>query len=324
MKFRRITTREEVYSGIDLWNSLNPSFFIIPRLVEQNIFAPFAGVNIIGWGGFEDSRLIAFGLAKYLTTPIPDNADLNQGWISLLVIDKERVDIDSTGKELLKKLEDDLQARGVEKIRFGGDPQNFLPGLPAELIDDLLPLLMNSGFESKNKEYDLYRDISDFKINPRINKLKEEAGDKLKACPVSKEEEKFLLDFLQENFPGRWYYEADNILRIPGGVEDYWLLWYQEETVGFARTNTSESTYQGPNVNWGSRWGKTYCGLGPIGIASNYRGKGWGLYLMSEIIKSFQQRGYRHMMIDWTTLLDYYARLGFKPWIKYLTLYKDL
>ncbi|MDI3547800.1 MAG: hypothetical protein PWR10_2348, partial [Halanaerobiales bacterium] len=29
-------------------------------------------------------------------------------------------------------------------------------------------------------------------------------------------------------------------------------------------------------------------------------------------------------MIDWTTLLDYYARLGFKPWIKYLTLYKDL
>ena len=49
MEYRRITTRDEVYKGINLWNEINLSFYIIPRLVEQNIFSPFVGVNVDVW-----------------------------------------------------------------------------------------------------------------------------------------------------------------------------------------------------------------------------------------------------------------------------------
>jgi len=100
MECRRIVTRDGIYKGIDLWNRVNPSFFIISCLVEQNIFTPFAGVNVRAWGAFEGDNLLAF--------------------------------------------------------------------------------------------------------------------------------------------PGRWHYEAENIRRIPGGIEDYWLLWCDNVPVGFARTNTSE------------------------------------------------------------------------------------
>jgi len=324
MEYKKITTREEIYKGIELWNKINPSFHIIPRLVEQNIFKPFTGVNIVVYGSFKNDQIIAFIVAKYLTLPISGNVGLSQGWISLLVVDKERIDISSTTEELTKKVEADLKIKGVEKIRFGGDPQNFLSGLPIELEEDYLLLLERLGYKKKNKEYDLYLDISNFNSSPKIKQLKEKLEKNLQARPVTKEEEEILLDFLQKNFPGRWYYEANNIRRIPGGIEDYWLLWYQNNPAGFVRTNISESAYMGSNVNWGSQWGKYYCGLGPIGIAADFRGKGWGIYLMIRVIQAFQQQGYCHMIIDWTTLVDYYAKLGFKPWIEYIILYKNL
>ncbi|MBA3061530.1 MAG: GNAT family N-acetyltransferase [Atribacteria sp.] len=324
MKYKRITARGEIYKGIELWNRIYPSFSIIPRLVEQNIFKSFTGVNIVAYGSFKNDQIIAFIVAKYLTLPISGNVDLNQGWISLLVVDKERTDVNSTTEELTKRVEADLKMKGVEKIRFGGDPQNFLSGLPIELEEDYLLLLEGLGYKKKSKEYDLYLDISNFKSSPKIKQLQEGLEKNLQARPVTKEEEEILLDFLQKTFPGRWYYEANNIRRIPGGIEDYWLLWYQNNPAGFLRTNTSESAYMGSNVNWGSQWGECYCGLGPIGIAADFRGKGWGIYLMIRVIQAFQQQGYCHMIIDWTTLVDYYAKLGFKPWIEYFTLYKNL
>jgi len=64
--------------------------------------------------------------------------------------------------------------------------------------------------------------------------------------------------------------------------------------------------------------------LGPIGIADNCRGKGYGIYLMVNIIQYFQQKGYKHMVIDWTDLVDYYKKIGFEPWIKYIMLKKKI
>jgi hypothetical protein len=61
----------------------------------------------------------------------------------------------------------------------------------------------------------------------------------LHAETVTKEIEFLLLEFLKKYFPGRWYFEAESIRRIPGGIEDYWLLWCNNVPVGFARTKKS-------------------------------------------------------------------------------------
>lgn len=325
MKYRRLIRRDEIYTGIELWNKEQPKFQIITPLIEQNIYAPFTGVNSTGWGCYHNQELIAFGLAKYLTRPMTPNSNMDLGWISLFTISgqvSERVKI---GQELLNHLEVVLRDQGVKKISFGADPQNYLPGLPEEMESDYLPLFKKTGYRVAGEVYDLYADLqSDFIPSPRVIQVKKEWGTALTAKPVKKEEEDVLLEFLRNNFSGRWYYEADNIRRLPGGVEDYWLLWYETTPVGFVRTNTSQSAYLGPNVNWGNRWGERYCGLGPIGISKDFRKKGWGLALITDVISSFQEQNYQHMLIDWTELIDYYGKLGFKPVIRYLSLYHDL
>ena len=324
MKYKRLTNKEEIHQGIDLWNSYFSSFDIEHRLVEQNIFAPYAGVNVVGWGGYRDDKLVAFGLVKYLSHPVEDYTDGSLGWISLLVLDEDAGYWNQTFQNMMDRMEKELTDRGVTKIRFGGDPQNFLPGLPQEMKDMYLGSFKSRDYREKGVVYDLYRDISDFKIHQRVRELKDEYQTDLKARPVVKDEEEVLLQFLANNFSGRWLYEADNIRRVPGGIEDYWLLWLKDKPIGFVRINRVDSTYLGPNVNWGRRWGKFYCGLGPLGIDKSYRGQSFGLYLQSMVIDYLREEGYQHMIIDWTTLLDYYKKLGFAPCNKYNNLIKEI
>ena len=325
MEYRRLNRRDEIFAGIELWNKEQSKFQIIPPLIEQKIYSPFAGVNTTGWGCYLNQELIAFGLAKYLTRPITANSNLDLGWISLFAVSGKVTERDKIGQELLYHLEMALRDHGAKKICFGADPQNYLPGLPEEMEPEYLSLFKKSGYRVGGEVYDLYANLqSDFIPSPRVAQVKRELGKKLTSRPVEKEEEDVLLEFLCDNFSGRWFYEADNIRRLPGGVEDYWLLWYENTPVGFVRTNTSQSAYMGPNVNWGNRWGKKYCGLGPIGIAKEFRKKGWGLALITDVISSFQEQNYQHMLIDWTELIEYYGKLGFKPVIRYLSLYHDL
>jgi hypothetical protein len=55
----------------------------------------------------------------------------------------------------------------VKKIYFGGDSQNFLPGLPSSLEDDYLFLLGETGYKKRGVVYDLYQNISNFDIPPK-------------------------------------------------------------------------------------------------------------------------------------------------------------
>jgi len=114
MECRRITTRDEVYKGINLWNEINPSFYIIPRLVEQNIFSPFVGVNVDAWGIFKGDNLITFMLTKHLTMPISKKCKTDQGWVSLLVVNKKIPNAVSIGDELFKLVDEDFKKNGIK------------------------------------------------------------------------------------------------------------------------------------------------------------------------------------------------------------------
>lgn len=322
MECRRITTRDEVYKGINLWNEINPSFYIIPRLVEQNIFSPFVRVNVDAWGIFEGDNLITFMLTKHLTMPISKKCKTDQGWVSLLVVNKKIPNAVSIVNELFKLVEEDFKKNGIKEVHFGGDPQNFLSGLPSSLEGDYLSLLEKLGFRKHGVVYDLYQNISKFSIFNKISN--ERLQKKLHIEKATKETEHLLLKFLEKYFPERWYFEAENIRRIPGGIEDYWILRSNDNLLGFSRINTFKSSYLGPNINWCFKWQKDSLGLGPIGIADNCRGKGYGIYLMVNIIQYFQQKGYKHMVIDWTDLVDYYKKIRFEPWIKYIMLKKKI
>jgi GNAT superfamily N-acetyltransferase len=312
--YRRLTDYDAVQAGIDLWNRIHPDFAIPDRLVTQNVFAPFEGLDVTAWGGFSGDDPVAFGLGKRLTAPISDYAGPDQGWVSLFAVDPSFEA--GIASDLLATVERAMAEEGVSILRFGGDPEQFLPGLPID-FDDTRAALRDRGFENQGRVYDLQRDIRSF----------ESCGDVEDESLLSLERvdsTESLLWFLADQFPGRWHYEAVNVCRLPGGESDYWLLSHEGTTVGFARTNTPESAYRGANVNWSDRFGGAVCGLGPLGIHESYRKRGWGLWMISSLIERYRDAGYDRMVIDWTELVDYYGKLGFEPWITYDTFSKEV
>lgn len=321
IEFRRLTEYEGVYAGIDCWNRSYPSFAIPERLVAQNVFAPFAGLNVMAWGGFEDGSLVAFALGKRPTASIPEYTDSEQGWVSLFAVDPTSENRTATADQLLMTVEREMANRGVSRLRFGGDPGHFLPGVPTD-FDALQAIFRDNGFEADRTFHDLRGDLAGYESPPRISKVAD-SWPELTLERVGAETEP-LFAFLSDQFPGRWRYEAENFARVPGGASEYWLLRHDGETVGFARTNTPNSAYRGGNVNWASQLDGDVCGLGPLGVHESYRGRGWGLWLVATLAERYRDAGYDRMVIDWTDLVEYYGKLGFEPWLAYDAFTKEL
>ena len=67
-------------------------------------------------------------------------------------------------------------------------------------------------------------------------------------------------------------------------------------------------------------WGQ----LGSIGISAEHRGKGYGGLLLDTGLCYLRDRGVAGCVIDWTGLLDFYGKFGFRPYNEYLMLGKEL
>jgi predicted N-acetyltransferase YhbS len=65
-------------------------------------------------------------------------------------------------------------------------------------------------------------------------------------------------------------------------------------------------------------WGQ----LGPIGVSKDVRGKGYGGALLDAGLGYLRDQGVRGCVIDWTDLVDFYGKFGFKPYREYAILGK--
>jgi predicted N-acetyltransferase YhbS len=124
--------------------------------------------------------------------------------------------------------------------------------------------------------------------------------------------------FLQAEFPGRWRFDTKRYLDLGGNPDNIMILCQGERVIGFAHVYFRGGSYQGPPTYWHSLVGTHYGGLGPIGVAASVRGKGLGLALLQLSLQHLATLGVEDAVIDWTTLLDFYARAGFAPWKTYI------
>ena len=63
--------------------------------------------------------------------------------------------------------------------------------------------------------------------------------------------------------------------------------------------------------------------LGPIGVSASVRGKGYGGALLDAALCQLRDCGVRGCVIDWTELIDFYAKFSFTPYREYLILIKN-
>ncbi|MGM0414213.1 MAG: GNAT family N-acetyltransferase [Bacillota bacterium] len=316
MIIKELEKVEYLDAGIKLWNKNYNKYRLKKSLYRQNILAPYSGLQVRLFAGFKDNRLIGFAVSKQPVTELSNYVGPERGWISLLVTE------DGAGsaswKELLDYIINELKITGGKYISYGQDPQNFLPGLPVEFEAER-EAWVKAGFKAGGLESDLRRV---YKEEPEVREFPDSSYHVQQA---EVKDRNSLLRFLSEEFPGRWQYEAENISCWPGGIKDYYLLVKGENNIiGFARTNRQDGFYKGPNINFGGESGEDFAGLGPLGLAENWRGRSLSTPFLQKVLSILYHNGYKEITIDWTNLIEYYKKFGYEVVNQYIPLQKEL
>jgi predicted N-acetyltransferase YhbS len=132
-----------------------------------------------------------------------------------------------------------------------------------------------------------------------------------------------VLTFLRREFPGRWRFEFEEYRRDSGRASDYVILRTGRSVDGCARVAFEDSVWPLDHYyphRLPHPWGQ----LGSIGVSADCRGKGYGGALLDGGLHYLRDSGVRGCVIDWTGLVDFYSKFGFKPYRQYAMLVKQL
>jgi GNAT superfamily N-acetyltransferase len=306
---------------VKLWNQSLPSFPMTLRLLRQTLrhdpyFEPEGHIvarhkssgDVVGWV-----------LSKSMQSAGPEVGRFqNRGGVGALCVAPE-FQRQGIGKYLLARADEHLQAHGspLTTLYF---PHHFLPGVPSECVA-VRQLFESFGCTGWSEHFDLQRDLSDYELPLEVRAtLQRENSVEIRAA--REDEASAVIAFAQANFPGAWTYSTRGHFERGQSARDFIIAVEAGEVIGFCHVGDATSTWLIPSTHWfplladseGKRWG----GLGPIGMSREVRGRGLGLALCARAVEELKERGVVNIAIDWTTLLDFYGKLGFGVWKRYL------
>lgn len=293
-----------------LWTAAcGPDLAISPAFVAFNT-RPTTGIAQAGRLALEAGRPIGFVLASAVVA----DPTLTTGWIDAIAVAPE-VQRQGVGSALLNWAEAWLRAQGCTRARLGGSLRPFAPGLPVPLPADFF---LRRGYTITGAEWDVARDLADYPNDPAY-------ATAAVLRPTRPGEEPFLLEFLAREFPGRWHFECQEFLREGGRAADWLLLWPAgvERPVGFCQV-TLEDSLRPIERFYPHRLPRPWGQFGPLGVAREVRGQGYGAAVVDGAARYLRDLGVRGCVIDWTDLVAFYGKFGFQPYRQYQVLVKSL
>ena len=313
MNFTRITgTSEDIFAIEQIWNaSVPPSVaitgdFIAYNLAQNPIFDAEGVFVSIG-----ERRI---GLAILTSGVIAGEKE--NAWLELLCV---LPDYQGTGvgKTLYRWIEDEANRRGAKHLRIGGGYRPFFAGIPDDLPAREFFAPFGYTDPSPRQEWDLVRDLASYQPMYPIQDPNATVRQLLPG------DEPRLVEFINRAFPGRWALEVEDFLRIGGRISDFVGLQVGDLIEGFTWMTFADSVrplnryymYYLPKP-----WGQ----IGPLGISKSVRGRGYSLPMIEKAILIQQASGVHGALIDWTNLLDLYAKFGYQPGRRYTVLQKRL
>lgn len=299
---------------VEIWNAAcGPNFAITSRLIDYNTRPPTGAVQA-GQIAMIDNQSVGFVLATALPND-PQTSPPQVGWIDAIAVlgNQQKRGIGST---LLTWAEEWLRTQGCTRVRLGGGLRPFTPGYPTALNNPVF--FQKRGYVSRAESphvWDVARDLIDYtSALPVIDAT---------IRPAQPGDENAIADFLAREFPGRWRYEFQQFLKEHGRMSDYILLLSARGVDGFARV-TLEDSERPIERFFMQRLPKPWGQLGPIGVSKDTRGKGCGGALLDAGLRYLRGQGVRGCVIDWTDLIDFYGKFGFKLYCQYVILTKSL
>ena len=287
---------------VEVWNSCLPSRFAI----DEGLFVRLGrddpnylqGSSLVLLDGDE---VLAFVEMKSSPSLLYSVADPNLVHIHSLGFRNI-----SDGVELLQTALEGLEG---SSIAFGTDNGHFWPGVPVEWREGFR-VLEAVGFKPYGGEaVDVEADLGSLALNLEVLNVLDGDGVEFRRGGLA--DFNAANRFLEREFPGRWHFDV--MCKMGSEPRDVLLLWMGEEVEGFAFTQSWKST---PSPIAGCVWchdlGDCWGGLGPIGVSKSVRGQGFGGAVLVGALRALQESGVRRCAIDWTTLVDFYGKYGFK------------
>ena len=310
-------TLEWIGAMCDLWNKeLGKHFPMREQLFRQNSFDDENIFESGSWLVVQDEKLVGFIITKKWQEERVMRLGKDSGWIHALVV-REDVRQQGIGGQLLVQAEEALKIADCKHVFAGRDPWHYFPGVPHEL-PDARTWFEHRGFEAVGAAYDLYAEVKEGAYP--YPQYQEGAEARL----LTMKDQAEMLRFFARCFPDRWYYEAQCYWERGGQGREFIGLFAGDEMIGFCRVNDDQSPMIAQNTYWAPLFLEPMGGIGPLGIDERYRGKGYGLAIVQHGAAELAARGMKHLVIDWTGLVDFYAKIGFKPWKGYEMMSKTL
>ncbi|CAN7749187.1 GNAT family N-acetyltransferase [Paenibacillus sp. LjRoot56] len=288
----------------ELWNrEIGSDFPLRTRLLHQN---SMNHPDFLSEGSFvveEESTdyLVGVVISKFQR--------LGVGYISMLLVDSRYRNL-GIGGTLLKMAEKSLNDVGMSSIALGGDSGHFFPGIPSQYVG-MKRWFENRGFNQRGITYDL---LGDFRSKLIVEEV---VGSEVTLSVAGEADREELLAFMHVSFPGRWEETTHRYFASGGTGREFVLLRKSNTIIGFCRINDESSPILAGNQFWSPCFQEPCGGIGPLGIAAPYRGYGYGKAILLAGMRVLQERNHHLMVIDWTTEVDFYTKVGFSIWITY-------
>lgn len=297
---------------IQLWNDEYKNIYpISEELFLRNISNIYYEASFIV---VLNEKVIGFIISKIWDDEYEIESYKDAGWINLFCVKKEFRN-QGIGSKLLNLVEEKMMKLGKKILYLGKDYNNFFPGLPVDLKNEL-GFFLNRGFERPYDTYDLMNINKDF-IPLRETKYQFRFG--------TMKDKDNILSFIKSNWPGRWHKEAIDYFQNGGNGKEFLLCLDNEKVIGFAKVNFPDTNILqiSNSLTWRSRF-KDLGGIGPLGVDKNYRKQNLGFNIVAFAINELNNKNVSNIIIDWTGLLDFYRLLGFEVWKTYFYLNKKL
>ncbi len=312
----------DIQQIVDIWNAAcGDDLAVSPRLVTYNL-QPSQGLRQAAVMAYAGETPVGFVAVSILPTD-PEVAPPTQGWIDAVAV-LPAAQRQGIGSALLTWGEGWLVGQGARTCVVGTGLRLFVPGVPETL--GTAPFFRRHGYGGASRSqieppevqvWDVAANLATYAPPANLREV-----DAL-IRPAQPNDRAAILAFLQREFPGRWRYEFEEMLRQGGRIADYMVLWTTAGVAGCCVVSFEDSLrpierffpYRLPRP-----WGQ----IGSIGVSAHSRGQGLGSALLDAGLRRLHNNGVNGCVIDWIVLLDFYGNFGFSPYRDYLILSKNL
>ncbi|MBQ5332620.1 MAG: GNAT family N-acetyltransferase [Oscillospiraceae bacterium] len=204
-----------------------------------------------------------------------------------LVCVSEKYRRQGIGSELVRRAEEHIRSKGFDKIYAGGFSSGLLIGVPAESVDASCPFWEKRGYVRTGSCAEMKRSLLDFNASEYDIPVPEGVSFGISSvCPELK--------------------------AAVAAVEEDWVQYFEDCEVfcGYINGEIASFCILGDDETCLISDGKRTGSVGCVGTVPKFRRQGIGLKMVAMAMDILKERGCESCFIHYTSVYDWYAKLG--------------